>query len=759
MAFRIRSLSLVVGCLVGMQAQLSAAQVLEEVIVTANKREQSLQDVNIAMTAFSGDEMRDYGWTDVTQVANQTPNLDIKYAWGNSIPIYTIRGVGMNSFQASDTPSVGLFIDEVFQTSLVSMGTQLFDMERVEVLKGPQGALFGRNTNGGAVSYLSRKPSEEAGGFLRADYGRFDRFELEAAYGGAISDTLQARGAFFTIQQGEGYVYDRVSDTDRGEVDIFAGRLQLLWQPTDSFDANLKLYASRDRSQPTVFQHIGFWSRDFQAGVPGADRYCSSFAGGGKPNPSECVDVLGYSDTDGDDFAGDYTDRRDTPINADAELENDSYGATLSMNLEMDRFTLTSITNFQQYDRVQPKESDGNPLLFVDLVFNSDVSQMSQELRLTSTSDGPFTWIAGVVFSKDEVSESPPRTIYADDFLGLRAYVDYTQKRDSWSAYAQGDWRINDQWALSVGGRWIEESLDFEEEVAFLLPPDFTQKLVLVTIPAPAFGVDGKLDSQEPTWRVALDYTPNSDLLVYGAVSRGFKGGGFNAGLITNPRLALPFDPEQITAYELGFKSQWLERRVTLNGAVFYYDYSGLQAATPQFDPVVGSPLNFLTNLEDAKITGAELELDWAISEAFRVQAGLGYVDSENRDPGANFDGIFGDAPRVLPNAPEFNFNAAVTYDLRMDSGSRVRFFADYVWQDSHYKEIVNNLEVDAQFLMNGRVTWFSADERYSVALWGRNLTDEVFVFDTLTDPIGSGWGVYVNGMPRTYGVSANVNF
>lgn len=761
MNLRIRHLSLAVGCVVGAQAEITAAQVLEEVLVTANKREQSLQDVNVAMTAFTGEDLRDYGWSDVTQVANQTPNLDIKYAWGNSIPIYTIRGVGMNSFQASDTPSVGLFIDEVFQTSLVSMGTQLFDMERVEVLKGPQGALFGRNTNGGAVNYLSRKPGEEAGGFVRADYGRFDRFELEAAYGGAITETLQARAAVYSVQQGDGFVYDRVSDSDYGEVDIFAGRVQLSWQPTDTFDANLKLYGSRDRSQPSVFQHIGFWSRDFQAGVQGANQYCSSFASGGVPNPGECVDVLGYSDTDGDSFAGDYTNRTDTPINAGMELENDSYGATLTMNLDLDGFSVTSITNFQQYDRVQPKESDANPLLFVDLVFNSDVSQISQELRFTSTADGPFTWIAGVILSSDEVSESPPRTIYADDFLGLRAFVDYTQERESWSAYAQGDWRFNEQWSLSVGARWIDESLDFESEVAFLLPPDFDfdTRLTLVNIPAPDFGVDGKLDSQEPTWRVALDYTPNSDLLVYGAVSRGFKGGGFNAGLITNPRLALPYDPEQITAYELGFKSQWLQRRVTLNGAVFYYDYSGLQAATPQFDPVVGSPLNFLTNLEDATITGAELELDWAVTEALRVQAGLGYIDSENRDPGANFDGIFGNAPRVLPNAPEFNFNAAVTYDLRLSSGSRVRFFGDYVWQDSHYKEIVNNLEVDAQFLLNGRVTWFSPDERYSVALFGRNLTDEVFVFDTLTDPIGSGWGVFVNGMPRTYGISANMNF
>ena len=759
MSIKVRNLSLAVSMLVGVQAQFAASQGLEEVIVTANKRDQSMQDVSIAMTAFTGDELQQYGWSDVTQIANQTPNLDIKYAWGNSMPIYTIRGVGMNSFQASDTPSVGLFIDEVFQTSLVSMGTQLFDMERVEVLKGPQGALFGRNTNGGAVSYLSRRPDEEASGYVRADYGRYQRTELEAAYGGALSDTLLGRAALYSIRQGDGYVFDRTSGKDLGEVDIFAGRVQLLWQPTESFDANLKLYGSRDRSQPSVFQHIGFWSRDFQAGVPGASRYCGSFAAGRTPDPRECVDVLGYSDTDGDSYAGDYTDRRDTPIYSGAKLENDSYGATFSMNIDFENFTLTSITNAQQYDRVQPKESDANPLLFVDLVFNSDVFQFSQELRLTSSIDGPFSWVAGVILSNDEVSESPPRTIYADDYLGLRASVDYTQKRDSWAAYAQGDWQFNEQWALSVGVRWIDESVEFEEEVAFLLPPDFTSRLVLVTIPDPAAGVDGKLDTDEPTWRVALNYTPNSDLLIYGAVSRGFKGGGFNAGLITNPRLALPFGPEQITAYEVGFKSELLDRRLMLNAAAFRYDYKGLQAATPQFDEVAQSPLNFLTNLDDAEISGAEVELRWAVSDALRLNAGLGWVDTENGDPGLNFNGVFGNSPRVLPNAPEFNLNLSVTYDLQLSGGSKLTFFSDYMWQDSHYKEIVNNLEIDSQFQLNGRVTWFSPDERYSLALWGKNLTDEVFVHDTLTDPIGSGWGVYVNGMPRTYGVSVNMNF
>ena len=177
---------------------------IEEILVTAQKRAQSIQDVHISMNAFDAEDMRDFGWTDITQVASQSPNLDIKYTWGNSMPVYTIRGVGMQSFQASDTPSVGLFVDEVFQTSIAIMGAQLFDIERVEVIKGPQGDLFGRNTNGGAVSYFTRQPSQEPDASIRLDYGRWNRAEAEAAFGGPLSDTVSGRVSLMSIQQADG---------------------------------------------------------------------------------------------------------------------------------------------------------------------------------------------------------------------------------------------------------------------------------------------------------------------------------------------------------------------------------------------------------------------------------------------------------------------------------------------------------------------------------------------------------------------------
>lgn len=733
----------------------SALAQLEEVIVTATKRAESVQSIGMAIDAYSADKMAEFGWTDITQVANQSPNLDIKYAWGNSMPIYTIRGVGMNSFQASDTPSVGLFIDEVFQSSIATMGAQLFDMERVEVLKGPQGALFGRNTNGGAVSYFSKRPSQETEGFIRADIGKYNRIELEGGAGGALTDTLSARLSFMSIQQGEGWVHDRTSGDDIGEVDLTSLRLQFLWEPSEDTSVNLKMFTNRDRSQPVYFEHIGFW----KPGAPGT--FCDSYAASGKSDPSECVDVLGYSDTDNDPYAGDYTNRPDTPINSDAVLENDGKGMTLSVEHSFGGISLTSLTSYQTYERYQPKESDANPALFLDFLFGSDISAFSQEIRLASNNDGGFNWIAGVVYAKDDVEESPPRIGYLDDYIGLRARLVYDQVRDSTSVYAQGEWELNNALTLTAGVRYIEESLDFTKEIAFLLPPNFDveNRLILATVPDLNLGVDGKLDSEEITWRLQLDYQMSDEILLYASASTGFKGGGFNGGLATNPRLSIPFLPEEVFALEAGFKSMLIDRTLRLNGALFVYDYEGLQAATPKVDEVLGTPLNFLTNLEAADVSGLELDVEWMPTNNLTFGLGLGYLDTENNDPGLNFNGPFGNSPRVLPNAPEINFNATVQYELPLESGATLRFFTDYVWQDDHYKEIVNNLEIEAQALWNARLSWMSPDGSWSASLWGKNLADEVYRVDTLTDPIGSGWGVYVNGMPRTFGVTARYNW
>jgi len=727
---------------------------LEVIIVTAQKRAQSIQDVGLAMNAFSAETLRELGIIDVTQVAMLSPNVDIKYAWGNSMPIFTIRGVGMNSFQASDTPSVGLFIDEVFQTSLVFMGPQLFDMERVEVLRGPQGALFGRNTNGGAINYLSRRPTDEVEAFVRADYGRFDRWVVEGAVGGPITDTVSGRVSINSIQQNEGFVRNRLTGNDLGEVDIFSGRVQLLFQPQDDLDILFKAYGSRDRSQPSRFKHIAFWNPGATAGTPVSERLCPSYRTG-RPDQNECRDVLGYSDPDRSPWKGDYTDRADTPINDRMKLNNDIWGSTLNIEKGFDAVTFTSISSWQKAERFQPKESDGNPLLFVDLTFASEITSWSQEFRLMSSNDGPFQWIVGASYADDRVTEDPPRIIYADDFLGFRARVDYDQKRTAAAGYVQLDWDVSEKWHLSAGGRLIREDIKFESEVALLFPPSFALPgLVVSRLPFEPLGLDGKLKTDDYAFRLAAEYKASDEIMLYASYSRGFKGGGFNGGLVTNPTLYRPFDPEIVYASEIGLKSEFLGGRAIFNTAAFYYDYKGLQAATPRPDPVTGTPLNFLANLDSADIKGFEAELQLRPNSYIDASFGLGYLDTQNNDPGVNFNGPFGNSPRELPNAPQWSLNGILGINIPMENGYRTRLTTDASWVSSHYKEIVNNLEISSQYLWNARATLFTPSEKFSFAMFVQNITNQAFVMDTLTDPLNSGWGVYVYGMPRTWGVS-----
>ncbi len=748
---------------------------LEEIVVTAQKRAENVQDVSIAISAFSAETLQTLGWTDITQVASQTSNLDIKYVWGNSMPVATIRGVGMNDFQANSKPGVAFYVDEVYLPSIALMGLQLFDMERLEVLKGPQGTLYGRNTNGGAINYITRKPTQDFDAYVKGSYGRFDRFEYEAAVGGGITDTISGRLSVFGIQQGQGHVLNRVSGKKHGEVDINAWRGQLRFQPSDSLDINVNVHGGQDNSQGSYFQHVGFWNKGATGATPAASRFCAA-ALSGRRDPSTCVDLLQYSDTDNNIYAGDYTARNDISYNGrklnfdDWNLDNKSLGAGVNLSYEFaNGMTLTSVSAYEKYDRFQPKESDAQPLLFLDLYFASKIKSYAQELRLASSGEGAVSWIVGANYNDESVKEDPPRVLFVDNFLVNRAQVIYDQQQTQLAGFGQVDWRFADGWKLTVGGRYLKEKIDFYSESSFLRPPNFDQatRIILATVPGvinvagqPPIPVTGKADDKATTWRVALDWKPNDDLLLYASVAKGYKGGGFNGGFVTNVAQWIPYKPEDVKAYEIGFKSDWADRRVIFNGAAFYNDYTNLQAVSSR-PSATGVVQNFLANVSKAKIYGAEFDVTARLSTNFEIRAGLGILNAKNKDPQPLFDGPFAaagvKAPRKLANSPPYTVNLAMQYDVPMGDRGSLRFATDINRTGKQFKEIQNNiaLEVPEQGLWNGSVSWRSADDRWNVSLYGRNLGDSEYIMDTLSTPASNGWGVIVYGMPRTYGLSA----
>ena len=748
---------------------------LEEIVVTAQKRAENVQDVNIAISAFSAESLDALGWKDITQVASQTPNLDIKYVWGNSMPVATIRGIGMNDFQANSKPGVGFYVDEVYLPSIALMGLQLFDMERLEVLKGPQGTLYGRNTNGGAINYITRKPSQEADGYVRGSFGRFQRAEYEGAFGGPLSESLSGRVSFYGVNQGEGHVLNRLSGKKHGEVDIWAARGQLRFQPNESLDVLVNVHGGKDTSQGAYFQHVGFWNRGANGMTAAPQRFCSAVLQG-RLDPANCVDQLQYSDTDNNVYAGDYTVRNDltyngSPLNFDTwNLDNRNVGGGVHVDYGFaNGLTLTSISSYESYDRFQPKESDAQPLLFLDLYFASKIRAYSQEFRLASSDEGAVSWIVGANYTNESIDEDPPRVLFVDAFLVNRAQVIYKQDQNQLAGFGHVDWKFADDWKLSVGARYLKENIDFQSESSFLVPPGFgqTNRVILAAVPGvitvagqPPVPVTGLASDNAVTGRIAIDWKARENLMIYASFAKGYKGGGFNGGFVTNIAQWIPYEPEEVKAYELGFKSDWLDRRLILNGAVFYSDYKNLQAVSSR-PSATGVVQNFLANLSKAEITGAEFELTARPVPNFEIRAGLGLLDAKNKDPQPLFDGPFAAAgviaPRKLANSPDYTVNLALLYDVPLASGSSLRFATDINRAGKQYKEIQNNvaLEVPAQGLWNGSISWRGADDRWNVSLWGKNLADEEFIVDTLSTPATNGWGVIVYGMPRTYGISA----
>ena len=412
------------------------------------------------------------------------------------------------------------------------------------------------------------------------------------------------------------------------------------------------------------------------------------------------------------------------------------------------------------------KESDGTPGLYVDFLFTSQIWAFSQEVRLTSNYDGPFNWIVGANYGRDEVAERPGRIGYLGDYLApLGSPIDtinltYEQDRENIAGYGQVTFDVSEKLRVSAGARVLRDDLKFRQKVDIFakggvylfgnqLPQSFVNPDGSVT------ELDGLLDDTAVTWRVAVDFIRNDDILVYGSVATGYKPGGFNAGFNFNPRQYLPFYEEEVTAFEIGLKSTLANGRAVFNAAAFTYDYDGLQATTVRvFNEV---PFTSLDNLAQVDVDGFEVDLHLRPVESLDIKLGFSVLDTKNNDPRPNLDGPTGDSPRKLANAPKQTFNAAVTYMIPLANGGTLRLFGDYYYQGDHFREIVNIVPLEiSQDQLNARITYVSPNGNWDIGAWAKNITDEVWVTDTLNGPADLGWGVWVYGPPRSFGVTAN---
>ena len=717
----------------------SAAEttMLEEITVTAQKREQNIQDVPIAISVLTGDDMRELGIRTAAELTEQIPNVQMNTAGGSGNQIITIRGVGLNDYSLNNSPTAAVHVDEVFMSTNAMLSFSQFDMERVEVLKGPQGTLYGRNSTAGVINYVTRKPSQEFDAFVELTAGKWETFNLEAAVGGGITDTLSGRLAFISENRNDGFQYDRVSDKEHGEVSRWAARGQLQWD-LDNTMVRFSTHVGRDKSDE--------WLTQFEGTDDGTGAICAS-ALVGEPDPEECF-VSGftflsgaYSDTDGDVHAGDYSFL--------PEVDDKAFGASLRMEFYFDTVSLISLTAYEYHDYNHGEETDAMPAIpglgvYLDRTVGYEAKQFSQEFRLSSFDNESFNWLLGAFYSseKGEADE-----LYISDFLVDGEFItdrnlpfQYDQDRNTFSLFAHSEWDFADNWRLILGARYNWEETDWDGAFRFFMPPS-----------------EADDDWNFFSWRIGLDYSISDSSMVYASISRAHKAGGIPGAPPTSGLPPEPYDSEQNTAYEFGFKSTFADANIQLNGALFFYDYKDMQGIVKN-DP--SDLAETLDNFGDVDVKGAELDFLWLPTDMTTIKIGLGWADSEVKEANGLFLDAFGLPASIVGNElahqPGFTSNVLARQQVLVGSSMIMTFQADLRYSGDYYLNIVNDesfAQNDSFTVLGARVALGSVDGRWEVAAWGRNLTDE----DIRT------YGIYsldnrdhliYYGMPRSWGVT-----
>jgi len=729
-----------------------AADTVEEIVITTQKRAQNLQDVPISVTALTGDELAKLGITESVDIAAQTPGLKIGFPSGETnTPAIFLRGVGLNDYNANSNGSVGWYMDEVYISQVTAQNFQLFDLERVEVARGPQGTLYGRNTTGGLVSFISRKPNhEEREGYFTASYGKWDAVKLEGAYGGPITDSLAGRVSL-AYNRADGYIDNEFpGGRDNNDVNNWAGRFALSWQPTDTLDLLFNLHGAQNRSLSAQYEHQGTFDPS-GSGAP-----CST----AQIRSDACIDALGYRDTKNNE-RGEY--------NKEGDLDVDTFGTFLKADLAIGEMTLTSLTAYEWVDKLFEEDTDASPNQLIEIDYVNDGWEFTQELRLASDGEN-YHWQAGVYYLRERVRvdnfldlfrelrplvESIDPIAYPGGFDPAGAAVGapiffskthYKQETESAAVFGQLDYDFTDKLRGTLGGRFTWEARDFAEDVQFQEP----------TFAAPLFSLKDDVDFKEWSGKLGLDYRPIEDLLLFASVSRGFKSGGFSGAFAFDAAELPSFEPETIWAYELGGKWDLFEKRLRVNAGFFYYDYNDLQIFTT-VNLAPGVIITILDNAGTAQIYGSEIELEATPLSGLYLALGAEFLHTEltsyTNDAGIDYTG------NELVFAPGVSLNGRISYERTVGPGSLI-LQTDFNYQDRTFFETGNDpaLSQDSYGVWNARVAYAFQEDRYEAAVFARNLLDRNYLTSAF-QLSGLGFNEQMWGHPRTFGFEVTARF
>jgi outer membrane receptor protein involved in Fe transport len=743
----------------------SASDQLEEIVVTANKREESISKVGLTIKAMGGEALQQQHVTTLQDLANAVPSLSYTQTEQSS-PVYTLRGVGFYDTSLASYPTVSVYLDQAPLPFPALTALTLFDLERVEVLKGPQGILFGNNATGGAINYIAAKPTRAftAGGSL--SFSRFSTKQEEGYISGPLTDRLLAR-ASFSATQGDGYQISATRPGDRnGAPDTLAGRVLLDWRATDRLRFQANFNGWRDRTEPTAGQYV---------------RYIPSFA----PTPINGPFVPNATN---DDREADWS--ADTPPRANNSLFQGILRADFDIIPDI---VFTSLSSYVHYDQHQVPEGDGLAKHRQDILYNNgSINSLSQEFRIANSSSSVFRWLGGLNYSNDRVFEDDyvnfqdATTANNPLFTGWRGNAFYArQKMENYAAFANGEYTIG-KFILKAGARHTEARRKTDNCVYSPFNPAvdgpdpepgfFTFLSNLLTganQPVPGQGqcfnvlpdtlLQGayiaQLNQHNESWRVGVDWNASQDVLGYFNVAKGFKAGGFPTLSGTGTAFS-PVTQESVLSYEGGIKSQLLDHRLSVNVAAFYYDYKNKQLKSKTIDPVFG-PIDALVNIPKSSIKGAELELQVHPVNGLTLGGAATYLDATiDEFTGVAIDGRESNyAGARVPYTPKFQITGNANYKFPL-SGTVQGFIGAQVIHRTAANSVIGGtdlFELPAHTLLDLQTGVDLAQGRYRVMLWGKNVTNEFYVTN-VTSAVVDGVARYA-GQPATFGVTVSASF
>jgi iron complex outermembrane recepter protein len=753
-------------------AVVRADPALEEIVVTAQRRSEKLQDVPIAVTALSSEDLAVRGVRQAGDVVSSVPNLLLNSPYGpEAQPTFSLRGVTTEDFSQNQSSPIAMYVDQVYKSIGAVQALQVYDLDRVEVLRGPQGTLYGKNATGGAINFYSKNPNlTEYDGYLTAGFGNYNAYTVRAAVGGPIIGNELGWRAAILYERRDGWTRSIVPGVEPlNGVDAVAGRFTLLSKPVDGLTATLKLAVSRSGGTP-----YGAHALNVDPNVTGFSGNVDWFSNAAK-------------------FA------------VHKDIRNDS--ASLKLDWELgEHYTLTSVTGFDYGHWFEESDDDalgvgvmGVPNHIEDPdSYLSNVNAFSQEIRFASRDTGAFSWLAGAFYGRESTHvnvqfhffDSYPGAFILPSgaaLYGFDQYNNFDQLRESKALFLNTVYSVTPTVKLRAGVRYTKDQLSIRHFYALEgglqsapvgLGPNDGTTLWTQTIPvlpttgihyAPGFAPQGALnpkisqDNNNVSLKAGVDWKPNDDILAYASFSQGYRGAAFNGQAYNAPAELTFANPEKLNSYEIGLKSQLWNRRADFNVAVFHYDYRNQQFLDTFALPGGGGTGYHTINAPKSRVDGAEFELRARAAEDLELRAGLGLLHSQyvqlflhGQDRSGN----------QLIQAPNVNGNASADWRFARLAAGDLKWEIDANYYAKQYFDALNTQRIaqHAYVVANSRLSTDAAGRHgFSAGIWIKNLANRQYLAYGLAqrNPAdgGLGFDYSIVGEPRTYGVDVTYQF